>query len=292
MIKSLKNKWIVALLLISALVPSASIYAQDFHLSLHSINSENIRPGTNFIYVVEAKVNELKQEKNINLRFNGDQELEKWIYFPDQVSINPKKNKETFYVQLSVPKRVEIQTYSGDLIFYSDDPSNIDGKISMNLKLAQEPILDYQVKDLKLGSVEQGSPLFLNFKIKNLGNTDLNRIQGKFEIFNQLNDKVYQSKSWLNFSESIPAYLTKNSIASLDLPPLEIGTYQIHLELFSSDQLIFSNKNSFQVKPATHLFKANLSDLIFKDSSATIFLTILLTLLLGSLFCFKFKSES
>ena len=99
-------------------------------------------------------------------------------------------------VLVTVPKRAELRNYKASIFITMEDltPAElgggqvgiaVGGNVVVDITVTGEELRDYRVASATNDPIEEGNPLSIKIRVQNLGNTSINEIEGKIEVYDE-----------------------------------------------------------------------------------------------------------
>ena len=215
------------------------------------IINENLKPGSNFVYVIDLNTNDPSMDMDVKSQLTGDSEVLKWVTIRNKDSLVMPAGQQhvPMYVDVNVPSDAKAGKYKGD-IGVTVVPKNIEredvsiflgGHISVQLDVTNKDITDYWVKSVTVDPITLGQPLTLNIALKNLGNTVISSVKTKVEIMDK-DSKVITSATGDALSKQVYPQTVDDAKISIPVTGLTEGNYWVNVMVYKGSQSIYQNK--------------------------------------------------
>lgn len=259
-----KNKFLSALvaIVIGLVLWAPGTLAAAFGVSPPWITNESLKPGSNFVYVIDLSSNELPEDMIINAEFSGDPEITEWLTIQNKGNLVMTKGRSIvpMSVSMNIPKDAKLGKYQGSLMVTLTPKNGLEegitvllgGNIKIELNVINYDVTDYTIHSIDANNITEGQAINLELKrIKNLGNTVITNVMTKVSIVEARTDKkvVNISADTLN----TPVYPHTTVDAGLSFPALDLkaGDYWLNVESFKDGESIYENRIYFTVEPST-----------------------------------------
>jgi hypothetical protein len=256
------NKFLSSLIAVFVgviLFTPAHALAAAFGVSPPWIENENLKPGSNFVYVINLSANELPDDMIVTPTFEGASEVAQWLTIQNQDSlVMPKGEKMVpMSVNVNIPADAKIGKYEGNLKLSLTPKGNGNSKdiavllgsnIAIKLGVIDKDVNDYWVQTISADPIAEGQSVGLKIDVKNLGNTDLTSVPTKASVIDMKTGEKLASGSpdMLN----VPVYPQTMGSAefSFPAPDLKAGDYWLDVESFKDGKSAYKNRLFFTVK--------------------------------------------
>lgn len=231
--------------------------ASAFGVSPPWIENENLKPGSNFVYVINLSANELSDDMLVRTEFSGDPEIAQWLTIAekDRLVMTKGQGIVPMSVSVSVPADAKVGKYNGNLKL-SLEPKNsgneniailLGGSVDVKLGVTDRDVTDYWVQSITADSIAQGQAINLKLSVKNLGNTNLASILTKATVIDMKSDEIVGEGQADKLN--IPVYpqtMTETGLSVL-VPDLKAGNYWLDVESFKDGKSVYKNRLFFAV---------------------------------------------
>ena len=251
-IKKRLSLWLVAVMAFVLLIPGA--LAVSFGVSPPWIVNENLKPGSNFVYVINLSTNEPSRDMLVHTEITGDPEVAQWLKIRDQENLVMPQGEKLFplYVEVNVPQEAPLGKYEGDVsvtITPKDKEEEgeiairLGGHIAAQLDVIDYDVTDYWVKSVNLEPILAGkSSLNLNVTIKNLGNTTLSEIETNLDVLNHETKELVAQASGGKLSAPVYPHTMEERTLSVPIPDLKAGKYWVDVNVLKDGQVSYQNQ--------------------------------------------------
>jgi hypothetical protein len=247
--KILKSMLVVALG-VALYAPQA--LAAAFGVSPPWVTNENLKPGSNYVYVIDLSTNDPSQEMVVTAKVTGDPEVQKWVTIKDKDNLTMPIGMQhvPMYVEVNIPQDARVGKYAGNISLVvaprNLNPNNVSillgGNIAVNLKVVNYDVVDYWVKSISAQPIIEGQPIMLNVELKNLGNTVISSLETKVQVLDFKTEKVLSTFSGGTLNK--PVYPQTLDTAQINLPveKLAAGAYWLKVDTLKNGRSVYSNK--------------------------------------------------
>ncbi len=245
-----------------SLVMDVSRSEAAFGTSPPWVRNDHLLPGTTFEQVINLSRSNPNQDMKVNVRISGDKNIEKWLKIEDMEDLIMKKGEKILPMKVTVkiPKRAAIRDYKGGIFVTLEPIASEDGQkggnvsirlgahISVNLSVVGEKITDYRVKSISLTALNEGELFYINVEVENLGNTEIDSLNGQIDIYNSKETEVLKTLTFGSLSDAIsPDDMIRSQVVFEDFI-LDPGEYWIVVKVFKDNEVIYENRLHQEVK--------------------------------------------
>ena len=252
---------LITLLVGVVLFAPAHALAAAFGVSPPWIENGNLKPGSNFVYVINMSASELPDDMVVNPVLEGDSEIMQWLTIQNQDKLVMLKGQEVIplSVNVNIPADAKVGKYSGNLKL-SLTPKNGAGEnvavllgsnVAIKLGVVNADVNDYWIQTISADPITEGQPVSLKMDVKNLGNTDLNGVSTKASIVDMKTGEKLANGSPDKFSVPVYPQTMGNADLSFSAPDLKAGDYWLDVESFKDGKSAYKNRLFFTVKPSS-----------------------------------------
>jgi len=257
-----KNKLLsslIAVFMAVVLFAPSSALAAAFGVSPPWIENDNIKPGSNFVYVINLSANDLSSVMKVQSEFDGDPEIAQWLTIRDRENLTMTTGKNTvpMSVNVRIPEGTPVGRYEGS-IRIALEPTNgktgsittlLGGNIAVKLNVIDYDVVDYKVSEITVDPIVEGQSITLGMVIKNEGNTEITNVPVKASIVDIKSDALMLNSSADNIIVTVPPHIKGATKLSLPMRGLTSGKYWLDLEAAQSDGSAYINRLHLEVKP-------------------------------------------
>ena len=227
------------------------------------VRNDHLLPGTTYESIINLSRNNPDNDMKVNIRFDGDKEIKKWLEIENEKNLIMKKGQKIFPMKVivEVPKRAALRDYKGGIFVTLESIEEEVGEagtvaiklgshIVVELTVTGDKILDYRVKTITLDALNEGDFFYLNTEVENLGNVEITELNGQVDIYDYKEKEILNSLTFGQLSDAIePNQLFKSQIVFPDLK-LDAGEYWVKVKVFKDDEVIYENRLFQAIKPA------------------------------------------
>lgn len=256
----MKNKFItLGAIMLGLILWAPGTLAASFGISPPRITNDHLKPGSNFVYVIDISASGLQEEMIIHTEIEGDPEISQWLSVQNRDNLVLKRGENTTPVSVNVriPTNAQVGEYHGNLKIYLAHNNGLQDNVAILLGASAEVdlnVIDYDVTDYYIQSISvdpiiEGQDLDLTLNIKNLGNTVIRNIKTYASI-----SEVHTGAQAADASGeilSVPVYPQDMIKSKINLTGLDLkaGNYWLNVESFKGNEPVFKNKLYLTVKP-------------------------------------------
>lgn len=247
----LYHKITLPLLAIGLMISTSQALAAAFGVSPPYIVNETIKPGTEFVYVIDLSTNDIEKNKLVTTRLTGDEEVTKWVSVRggSEITMPAGEIRYPMYVDVRVPDDATPGKYEGAIALRVVPEMTKDsvaialgGHITIDLNVVNYDVTDYSVHSAHVSPITEGQAMDLALKVKNEGNTTLSNITTKVDVLDYKTKELVES-----FSESeisLPVKPNSSNVVYLNLPTQNIssGKYWANISVLNDDEQVYSNR--------------------------------------------------
>lgn len=231
--------------------------AAAFGVSPPWIENENIKPGTNFVYVINLSANELSDDMKVVAEFSGDPEIAQWLMIANKDSLTMAKGQSVtpMSVNVNVPADAKVGEYKGNLkLSLASEKAGTDniaillgGNIAITLGVVDKDVTDYWVQSISADPIAEGQAIDLKLSVKNLGNTDLKNLLTKVAVIDPKTGETVTEGSAENLTVPVYPQTMGETGLSIPAPDLKTGNYSLDVEAFKDGKSAYKNRLFFAV---------------------------------------------
>lgn len=225
------------------------------------VRNDHLLPGSTYEQIVNLSRSNPTTRMQIKSQILGDKELKKWITIEDQDNLFLERGQTIIPMKVivKVPRRAALKDYVGDIFvtFESAEPESTQGgnvsiklgaHVAVELSVIGDKVTDYRFVSATLEPLEEGEPFALNVSLENLGNTDIETLDGQLDIYNYEETEVLNSLTFGQLSEAVsPDENTVSQIVFDDLV-LQPGEYWVKVKVFKDGEETYSTRLFQQVE--------------------------------------------
>jgi hypothetical protein len=254
---------VVALILVGLSLSLGSNVPQSeaaFGTSPPWVRNDHLLPGSTYEQIVNLSRNDPDQDMKVNIRVTGDKEISQWLKIENQNRLVMKAgdNILPMNVIVTVPKKAAIKDYKGG-IFVTLEPVAAAGQqggtvaitlganISVELSVVGTKVENFRIQSISLNPIEEGQPFVLMADLENLGNTEIDSLNGQVDIYDEKETQVLKSLPFGTLSQSVsPDEKAKIQISFGDFK-LDPGNYWVKVKVYKGTESIYENRLYEQV---------------------------------------------
>lgn len=234
--------------------------AAAFGVSPPWIESDNLKPGDNLVYVINLSANDLSESMMVISDFEGDPEITEWLTIRDMdnLVVSTGQNITPMSVDVNIPANAKVGKYQGSLrLSLAPESGNsenlsvlLGSNIAIDLVVVDYDVTDYWIKSISADPINEGQAVSLKIGIKNLGNTIVDSVLTKVSVVDRKTGAEVASGSVDSLNVPVYPHTMVNSELSFLAPDLEAGDYWLNVESFKSGKSIYENRLPFVVGPS------------------------------------------
>lgn len=236
-------KWLTLMIF---LFVASNVYAASISISPSSLVFELYRGETS---EAELTISNPSDEA-LNFRLEAE-ELPGWFSFSEQEGTLPAGSTRQIAVKAEPPLDASNGEYSTFITAHFEEEGsgqelalNLAASIKAKLKISGKQVVDLQVRDISVGSTEQGMPLVFIAELKNNGNV---RASPFAEISIRKNSRQITRQS-AELPELLPGSAQKPQI-NLSTEDLEPGNYTASVSIMLSNRKINERQLNLTILP-------------------------------------------
>lgn len=255
------NKLLSSLIVMFAgivLFAPSNALAAAFGISPTSIANENLKPGSNFIYIINLSANELPEEMTVHTELEGDPEIMQWLTVVNKDSLvmaNGRSNVP-MSVNVHVSEDAKVGKYQGKLklsMAPKKGPTNgisvlLGANVNIKLGVVDYDITDYWVQTISADSIIEGQAIDLRLSIKNLGNTILTNVMTNISLTDIKTGAKVASGSASELNTVVQPQTMADAELSVPVPNLQAGDYWLDIDAFKDGRSTYKNRLHFTVE--------------------------------------------
>ncbi|MCK5600506.1 hypothetical protein KAR91_01485 [Candidatus Pacearchaeota archaeon] len=252
----MKNKTLNSLfaVLIGLVLFVPNSLAAAFGIAPPFVTNENLKPGSNFVYVIDLNTNDPAHDMLVETEITGDEEIMKWVTIRDAKNLMMPRGQQhvPMYVDLNVPADAKVGKYKGGISVTvkpkqkasqgGDIAILLGGHLNVDLNVVDYDVTDYWVKAVSLNPVTEGQPLRMKMTLKNLGNTALTSVKTNVEVLDYKTEELISSGSAEQLSGSVYPHTVKDVDLTADVPSLSPGNYWVNVSVLKEGESIYQNR--------------------------------------------------
>jgi len=256
------NKFLSSLITLMVgvvLFAPAGALAAAFGVSPPWIENENLKPGSNFVYVINLSANELPDDMLVTPKFEGDPEIAQWLTIQNQDSLIMAKGEKMapMSVNVNIPADAKVGKYTGNLKLSltpkTDSKSQdiavlLGSNVAIRLGVVNKDVNDYWVQTISADPITEGQPVSLKMDVKNLGNIDLTSVPTNASVTDMKTGEKLCSGKPDKFSVPVYPQTMGSAQLSFPAPDLKAGDYWLDVEAFKDGKSAYKNRLFFSVK--------------------------------------------
>ena len=223
-----------------------------FGISPPWVVNENLKPGSNFVYVIDMSTDKPYEDMIVKTVVTGDSEIAKWVTVRNQGKVIMPKGKKhvPLYIDIKVPEDAKVGKYKGDIgitiMPKVVDKGNISillgGHIAVKLGVVNYDVTDFVVKALSAKPITEGQPLDLSIQLKNLGNVSVSEVKTSVEVKNFKTGDLIAKGSTNALSVPIYPHTVGDARLTVPIKDLKAGNYWVNASITKSGKNIYQNR--------------------------------------------------
>lgn len=233
------------------LAPGVS--AKAFGISPPYIVNENLKPGSNFVYVVDLNTNDPSEDLMVEVQILGDSEVTEWLSIRNADSLVMKKGQKhtPMNVNVNIPEDAKLGKYKGN-IRVKVVPKDIDQKetisillganITVDLNVINYDVTDYWIKSVAVSPVKVGQPVKLKVNLKNLGNTKISEVPVDVELYDYNTNDFVTKGSGSKLTTQVQPHTMKEAEMAVAFPDLPVGKYWAKVNVKKGWESVYQNR--------------------------------------------------
>ena len=236
--------------------PSSAL-AAAFGVSPPWIENDHVKPGTNFVYVINLSASDLSSDMMVQTTLEGSPEIAKWfnVQNKDNIRLTTGKSLYPMYINVNIPEDAKTGEYKGKLKLALVDTNGrpngvtnlLGGNIAVDLNVVDYDVNDFWVKEIKVDPIQEGQSVNLRMDVKNLGNVAINKVRTKASIIDMDSGAVVATGEAEELSGPIQPQTLASVQMSIPTPGVGAGFYWIDVESFKGNESVYKNRLTLQV---------------------------------------------
>jgi len=235
---------------------SSSITKAAFGVSPPWIRNNQVLPGTILSQTIYLSRDISNEALKVTIRIEGDANLVQWIDIDHKDSLIMKKGQAILPVRvnINVPKNLVNQNYNADLFIslipvshnYLSSNAEVSiglgAHVSVNLSIAGDKIQDYKIQSVSPQVKKQDDSLSVALKLNNIGNTEINHLNGKIDIYDDNNTVLLNSFDFVPFNDTILPNETKEVEMIFNNFKPEVSQYWVAVEISKNKNIVYKDR--------------------------------------------------
>jgi len=219
------------------------------------VKNDHLLPGTTFEQVINLSRNDDSQDMQVNIRLDGDKEIEKWLKIDNENNLVMKKGQTVLpmNVTVKVPKNAALKDYKGGIFVTLESVTSgtqqggnvaikLGAHILVELSVIGDKVINYRIKSVTLDTLGQGDPFHLNVEVENMGNTEISELTGQVDIYDKQEKQVLKSVTFGKLADYVsPDEVKKTQVNFPDII-LDPGEYWVKINIMKDGKSIYQNK--------------------------------------------------
>ena len=233
------------------LAPGVS--AKAFGISPPYIVNENLKPGSNFVYVIDLNTNDPSEDLMVEAQILGDPEIKEWLSIKNADSLTMMKGQKhtPMNVNVNIPEDAKLGKYKGNIrvkvvpkgINDQDTVSILLGaNITVDLNVINYDVTDYWVKSVAVSPIKVGQPVKLNLTLKNLGNTNITEVPAEVTLYDYRTNDFVAKESASKLTTLIQPHTIKEAEMAVVFPDLPVGKYWAKVNVKKGWESVYQNR--------------------------------------------------
>jgi len=233
-------------------------FAAAFGISPPWITNENLKAGSNFVYVIDLSTNDPSETMTVKTAVSGDPEVISWVKVRDADTLTMPAGLQhvPMYIDVNVPKDAKTGKYTGD-IMVSVIPQitstvnvsiYLGGHIAVKLEVVNYDVTDFMVKSTNIEPITEGQTLSMGMQIKNLGNTMLSKVNTGIEVTDFTTSAKVATATANMLSQPIQPQAVGDIEISYPMAGLKPGQYWLNIYAMKNGKQVYQNKLYLLVK--------------------------------------------
>lgn len=262
----LKRLLLIGTLLLTGILGILFISVSDteaaFGTSPPWVRNDHMLPGTSFEQIVNFSRNDASKDMQIEVELSGEENLVDWIEIVDKDNLIMKKGQTVLpmKVRIEVPRRAAIKNYTGDIYAVLNPLREVRGQggtldikvgahILVDIDVTGTKVTDYNIKTANFTVLNEDDFFKFNLLIENLGNTEIDMLDGTVEIFNRSEQEPIETLPLSKLVSPVgPDQLVNSRIEYKNLK-LSAGEYWVNIKVNRESETIFNKRFLQKVVP-------------------------------------------
>ncbi|MHA2067439.1 MAG: hypothetical protein ACXABY_23990, partial [Candidatus Thorarchaeota archaeon] len=240
-------------------LPSSAL-AAAFGVSPPWIENENLKAGSNFIYVINLSANDFSDDMIVKSELEGDPEVMQWLTIQNKDNLVMTKGQSIvpMSVNVNIPEDAKVGSYQGSLrlsvIPKNDNTNNVavllGGNVAIKLNVIDYDVTDYWIQSINIDPISEGQAIKLKMGVKNIGNTEVTSVMTNFSITDTVTGEEVLSSSVDKLNMPIYPHTLSNAELSVSVPDLTAGDYWLNVESFEEGESLYKDRLHLTVNPS------------------------------------------
>ena len=235
------------------LMLAPGVSAKAFGISPPYIVNENLKPGSNFVYVIDLNTNDPSEDMRVEAMILGDPEVAEWLSIQNADSLMMMKGQKhtPMNVSVNIPEDAKLGKYKGN-IRIKVVPKNIDQKdtisillganLTVDLNVINYDVTDYWIKSVIVKPVKVGQPVKLNVTLKNLGNVNIAEVPADVELYDYDTNDFVAKASGSKLTTQVQPHTMKEAEMAVVFPDLPVGKYWAKINMKKGWESVYQNR--------------------------------------------------
>ena len=234
--------------------------AAAFGVSPPWIENDNLKPGSNFVYVINLSANDLPGNMVVDSVIEGDPEIAQWLTVQnkDKLIMTTGESIVPMSVNVRIPEDAKVGKYEGNLklslVSNSGKPNSITtllgGNIAVKLGVINYDVTDYTVQEISAEPITEGQPITLQMNLKNQGNTEITDVTTKTSVIDISSGETIASGTVKELNLAVQPQTKAVTELTYSVPGLQAGNYWLDVEAFKNDRSAYTNRLYLTVNPS------------------------------------------
>ncbi len=239
---------------------TSNALAAAFGVSPPWIENDNLKAGSNFVYVINMSASDLPKDMAVSAELEGDPEIMQWLTIRDKDNlIIPRgQNIVPISVDMNIPEDAKVGKYNGNmklnLVSDGKETDNIaillGSNVSIALNVVDYDVTDYWIKEIKTDTTPEGGIVKLDINLKNTGNTVIDSIMANISVIDAKTGETLISGSSDKLNRPVYPQMMENAELSFPAVDLKEGTYFLEVELLKNGEPSYKSRLFLTVGPS------------------------------------------
>lgn len=229
--------------------------AAAFGVSPPWIENDNMKPGSEFVYVINLSANELAEDMIVNAALEGDTEITEWLTVQNKDSLVMPQGQSSvnMFVAVNIPENAKVGKYNGNIRLSiapksGNIPENnisilLGSNITVELGIIDYDVTSYEVRSANTERIIEGQSIDVQVGIKNLGNTAIANLMTKLSVTERRSGaEVLNISEDKHLNSPVYPHAMTNTKLLFMAPNLKEGEYWANVEFFKDNRSIYKNR--------------------------------------------------
>lgn len=226
------------------------------------VRNEHMLPGTTYEQVINLSRSDTSKAMQVDVRLNGDEQLIDWIEIPnlDNLILRPGERSIAMKVIVDVPEKAALRNYISyirvslvpikDVLGQGGEVAiTLGANIQVDITVTGEKVTKYRIESINTNAIHENEPLIITTKLTNLGNTEITKINGTIDIYDNQQKELIESLEFEPFPDHpvSPEVTAIRKMAYMDLG-LEPGQYWLNIKINEGNKVSYENQLFQEIK--------------------------------------------